>query len=630
MAKNSSRNIWLSEDFTGGLSISSKRGIKATIRNGIGLDYKTDPDLLSANRRLVKDSSTTVDGAVKWLVEYNGDMFAYDDNGVIYRKTGSTWSELRDVDAQAGVSSTGQGLAVFDNYLYYAHKTGFGRYGPLDGTPAFSDNFLEGTDDQKDQEQLQTAANTYTLQTSINEGATHRQTFTPDKQTLVSITILPISKGTGNFTVTLHDEANTSLGAVTIASANITNSTLLEFVFTTPIQLVVGSEYHFHVTVSTGTSTIRANTASDSETLRYFTEYQILEDDDNWHPMMYFPGSQSLVIGNGRFLAEWDGVVYRDISGGINGENQGSERLVFSKEESVRGLALVGDYLAVGTTHGANVYDHGSSTIYFWDGSSATYTNFKNLIGEFNAMAVDADGLLHIIHGGDGRISIFSGSLDLVHQIPNIGRNKYVEVYPGAITTWGSDILFGISDGDSTSVYRGVYSYGRKSKDYQRSLNIDYTISAGSFDDDVQITAVKGVGPTELYVAWQDDTTYGIDLIDTTQDLTEATMETLIFDASRPYMEKRASSIKLTFEALANGQTFEVRTKTDRASSWGSVIGTVTYANTENGTTVEKTLPYTERWKELEIQLKLKTTTSTAPKLISMAVYFDFVDDEQE
>ncbi len=140
---------YIINQFFGGISQSEKPIIP-------GQDYRfyfaknlqilEDPGQFSLNPRTVKDSGSIVTGLVKWIVSgapHNTSTYFYDSDGKIYRRTsGGTWSELRDV-----ASSVGQGMAVYDDYLYYVQNTQIGRYGPLSGVPAFTDNWQTSLND---------------------------------------------------------------------------------------------------------------------------------------------------------------------------------------------------------------------------------------------------------------------------------------------------------------------------------------------------------------------------------------------------------------------------------------------------------------------------------------------------
>lgn len=69
----------------------------------------------------------------------------------IYSSSGSVYSisfnsNLTGVgDLNDGGTSGGNGCAYYDNYMYFARSTTIARYGPLNGTPSFTDDYWVGT-----------------------------------------------------------------------------------------------------------------------------------------------------------------------------------------------------------------------------------------------------------------------------------------------------------------------------------------------------------------------------------------------------------------------------------------------------------------------------------------------------
>jgi hypothetical protein len=126
--------------FYGGISQSSKIGIKGSFSFGQRLNIFDEPTQISIMPQSVKVSGTTVTDLVKWAVSgapYDSNIYFYSENGKLYVQNGSgTWSLLRSVS-----NSHGQGLEMFQDYLYYATDTDVGRYGPLDGSPTFNDTW---------------------------------------------------------------------------------------------------------------------------------------------------------------------------------------------------------------------------------------------------------------------------------------------------------------------------------------------------------------------------------------------------------------------------------------------------------------------------------------------------------
>lgn len=119
-------------------------------------------------------------------------------------------------------------------------------------------------------------ANTYALTNAINEGATHRQTFTPTKTKGYSISIWPIAKGSGDWTVVVHDASNKLISSRTIANASIVEGAMNDFVF--PSLFIAGQPYHFHVYSSVADGTLKANTSDDLETGSFIQYYSKLSE----------------------------------------------------------------------------------------------------------------------------------------------------------------------------------------------------------------------------------------------------------------------------------------------------------------------------------------------------------------
>lgn len=109
----------------------------AEVRN---LDIYSVPGVAKLNNILVKKSSTTVTAQVWWIVQnpaLTSEYFALDANGVVYTSTdsGGTWSSLSDR------GGTGQGLCIWEGYLFVAETTTIDVYGPLASSPAWTNDW---------------------------------------------------------------------------------------------------------------------------------------------------------------------------------------------------------------------------------------------------------------------------------------------------------------------------------------------------------------------------------------------------------------------------------------------------------------------------------------------------------
>lgn len=111
-------------------------------------------------------------------------------------------------------------------------------------------------------------ANTYTPLTSVNEGATHRQTFTPTRDNCSRIGVFIVSKGTGRMRIVVHDSSNNSVGGSIDPNTGILNSNLVDGQFNyfgIAGKFVVGQTYHFHILSTVADGTIASNVANDCE-----------------------------------------------------------------------------------------------------------------------------------------------------------------------------------------------------------------------------------------------------------------------------------------------------------------------------------------------------------------------------
>src|SRR3972149_11058285 len=243
----------LLRDFSGSIgNISERKDKPFTAKFIKNLDPFRDPSFLTLSRAPTKVSGSTVTDLIYWSTlgsPHDTNKYFYSEGGKIYRETSSNvWSSLRTVSG-----SSGEGLVIFDDYLYYALDTELGRYGKLSDTPAFDDALTSWWDAAISdiQDTGGGTGQTYATGTSIVETATHRQTFTAGKDPLKSIVIDINDTGDDpDWTVTVHDAEDNLIGSKTIAFASVTADET-PFTFATPLRLVIGNEYHFHVTTTT-------------------------------------------------------------------------------------------------------------------------------------------------------------------------------------------------------------------------------------------------------------------------------------------------------------------------------------------------------------------------------------------
>ena len=457
---------------------------------------------------------------------------------------------------------------------------------------------------------------TYSLTTSIAEGATHIQTFIPTKDPIRTIQVLIADKGTGDWALTVHDAANVALGSKTIVNASLSNGDQ-SFTFASDLRPVIGATYHFHLTSTVANGTATTGTASDLEDVDYHEYFGILINDGDYHPVAKILGK--IVWGNERYLAVWDGVTYDpnavELPSGLN----------------VRTLTRGEEFIVAGTWSGAAITDNDEGFEFFWDGVSPAY----NLSSELGAGGVNAATVLggkrFLVTGSTSVLYLGKGVDDPEEElkIPDIGDGKYMEISPNAMDVWDGMLHIGVGvGGDSSTVLRGVWHYGHKDYRFSDALNYAYTISdnADEQDTDVTIGAIKGVG-RNLFIGWKNGSTYGVDLVSSTGNpAATAKYGSLIFNDRRIFKKKKAFTLIANHEALSGGaEGVKLRYKIDRGS-W--VEGDEN--TTEDSIITELPISLTDSWYEIEIGFILSGSGANKPKLTAISLeYDDLIEDKK-
>lgn len=110
----------------------------------------SDDNLWSYGSGLIRPVSTkeyskgSINGVPMWIrsTPKDNQVYLYTHSGSTYSISPSTFavtglSNLRDEDG----FSFGDGMAYYDNYMYFARNTNIARYGPLDGTPSMNKSY---------------------------------------------------------------------------------------------------------------------------------------------------------------------------------------------------------------------------------------------------------------------------------------------------------------------------------------------------------------------------------------------------------------------------------------------------------------------------------------------------------
>lgn len=368
--------------------------------------------------------------------------------------------------------------------------------------------------------------------------------------------------------------------------------------------------------------------ATDTQLGRTSTDYSTFTDNfqtgltaSRWKPMHRY--KNMLLIGHGRYVATIDDIDTWDI-----------DRLKLPPGYFVRSITTTGGYAVIVATRGESISSSEEGLMVFWNGTSTTYDDYIPLDGNPHAVIAHKNTLYPIIGLQPTIQQSQGGSAESLITIPAVGDAKTAEVYPGAVALWQGRVFFGIGGGTSTTVYRGIYSFGSKNVYTDKVLCPEISASHGTDrGTDVAITAVCKIGTT-LRFAWTNGLTYGVDEVDLTQYAASATYFSLAYDRESPH-QKLVIRGKVEFAgALASGESVTLSISPDPYGDADFATSTDIATKTESTVGAkELELPVENTGKDLKsrdlhYKLTLSGSGSTRPEVKRVWFEFDELDDQ--
>lgn len=245
--------------------------------------------------------------------------------------------------------------------------------------------------------------------------------------------------------------------------------------------------------------------------------------DTAFHPMINHTAQQILYIGDGNYLAQVDAGVFT------------ADALDIATPLRIKSLGEIGTDVLLGTYVASTITQ---TEIIRWNGWSVSFTS-SDKIPEVGINAfLPADNYVFVQAGLAGNIYVYNGTaLELYRKIPgDYSPTKYGSVYPDSVANYHGEILFGFSNGSGNPTDQGVYRIARSSRNYPYILDFPYPISQRSGDDlvitGVEMGAILVVG-NDLFAAWKNGTSYGVDKLDWTTKLSGAYLETRVATTNR-------------------------------------------------------------------------------------------------
>lgn len=574
-------------NFSGGWATDKKVGIEHSFAYSQSVDFRKSPSQITPLSRTAREDN----GVVRDLVQNsamvsNGSIYSIGSSGQFYKRTtAGLWSSVGSLPAGA----FGLLYRQDQDAIYIAHTTTVSQYNPISTTPILNPNFYNISKStfnntvnatfNVNADQSGSGQTTAILTSYIEGDTTQLRYFQSDIEPLNKLSINISNKGTGNWTLTLHDGLNTNLGAVTVSNATLNNG-WNDFVFATPVRLSVGSltssnaqTYHFHVTSTVADGSVTSSTLNDLSTcdMQLWAD-RLVSPTNGMHPMMTF--QQFVCIGNEHYLSVWEPL----------GEPQPSNsawqrhKLNFPPGYEVCGLAVFNEYLAIAcerASTGTNTPQDG--IIFFWDGLSSTY-NYFTLVPEGSPYAIHQNkNILYYFAGGAWYVmTSVTSNPEKIRTMP-FGENAYnnnndsTVIYPYAATVRnGVQLMAWPSVTTNTNIQYGVYSWGQVDKNLPNSFGYSYLLSTGSqtysAQNNLSIGMIQNFGDN-LLISWRDDLNggYGVDVVNSnSKPAAFSSIESLIYDGGYVGKEKEDDYLESTWLPLPNGVSIVLKYSINR------------------------------------------------------------------
>lgn len=626
--------------FFGGMSSDKELGSEGQFFYGKHIDFRKQPSSFSLLPQPTNADGGVVVDLVQAMEQINsGVRYALGDAGYLYKVTTSgVWSTVFNMGENGGA-----GLLYRSDvdHLYMTGQTKIGRISRISSaSPSLQANWFENGISTSSTCYKTGGTNAYTLQTSFTESATEKRNLTSDIEPLYKLGVKVINKGTGNWTLTLHDDANNVLGTVTVTNANLTSNEINYFVFTTPIRIQRGNRgagsaltYHYHITSTVADGTIATTTASSmADCDMELWANALVTTNNELHPIMQL--SNSTLIGNGRYVAQ-----YEPLQDNPTTADFLRHRITLPPGFEVCGFAQKNLMAVIGAEKRSSTGEFQEGALFFWDGVAETYNDFwlvpegspESLFSHKNVVYFIAGGSLYRMRGGDEPIKIRTFR-NTDSEYSNVTDNTHV--YPNMMTIRRNILLMGYpSYTTNVNLEYGVYSLGAITNEYPESFGYSYTTSNGSnlvdATNDLKIGMIKNYGDT-LYISWRDDNAapqkYSVDVVNNSSlPARTGTFETLTFDNGQPYKYKNAGYLIATFEDLPVNTSVTIKWKIDGEANWNyseaKTSGTYLVApiGSQGGT----------RFLKIDFGVDLTCNGSTSPEMTGIFLFVDTLKNER-
>lgn len=636
------------QQFEGGKATDLKVGPRNSFGDSISMDFRSSPSQLTLNPQPTREDAEVVTDLVQnTIMVDDGTIYGIGSSGKFYKRTtAGAWS----VEGGLSVGAYGMDYRKDLDSVYICHPKTVSLYNPISTSPillpdnyntsksAYNNSSVAGFNVNADQEG---SALTTTLATALLEGPTSLRYFQTDIEPLNKLTVFVIAKGTGNWTLTLHDGLNNVLGTVTVSNANLTSNSWNNFIFTSQVRASVAPAartYHWHLTSTVADGTVSSSATNDLSTadMQLWAD-RLVATTNGMHPMANF--QQFEVIGNERYLSVWEPL------GDPNPDNTEwkRHRLTFPPGYQVCGLSVLNEFLAIACeripTGNSTVQD---GIIFWWDGLSDTY-NYDTKVPEGSPYGLqEYNNMVYYFAGGAWYEIAGANSVPKKKRsMPNFNSNYSGVVDKTIVYPYASTVRRGIllsaypSTSTNQSLLYGIYSWGSIDEGYAPSFGHSFPLSTGdqyNTSGNLTIGMVKNFGDT-LLTSWRgNDGSYGVDVVNnSSKPAAYAKYQTLILDNSYVGKKKTASYVD-AYYSLPSGSTIKLGYSINRVApivgpgytSSALWLGETGYARFGIDSGRGR---FREIWAQVEIFCD--STVTTSPTIYEEAIVFDDCIEEK-
>lgn len=540
----------------GGIADSEYSGVRGSQSVMVGWDLHSKPGLLQVNQKLSKESASVIDefvGAMVVASDGNTYEFSRDSGKIWKRDSGGTHTLVHTTTPDKGEAKC-LGAEEYNGYIYWATEKRLHRI-PISGTSNWGTNAEEDVAELNVDLDFGAVSDTYNVPTSISEASSDLKQITPAKSPYEAVAIYVQSKGTGNWTLTIHDSSNNTVASVTVLNVDLPASAGLHlFELSSLWYPVIGETYHIHLTSTVADGTVGTITNADFSTVRGISYTQ---SDSEFHPMRV--QNQVLFIGDRNFVHQVESGVFTQ------------DALDIERPYRVKSFGKFDTDLLIGTIIDNNIP---KAQIYRWDTYSPSFANIDDVdeVG-INAF-IPADNDVIVSAGINGNLYFYNGAILIpMKTIPgNYSPTVYSRVHPNAVANFKGLPMFGFSNGSGNPTSQGVYSFGSRGYGYPRVLNLEFPVSERSDDEfvlsNIEIGAMAVVG-NKLLVSWKNTSagTYGVDAIDYGNKLEYAYFETRVWLIRRWQLNAYKHHM-VDYASLPENTSIDISVKVNHANNY--------------------------------------------------------------